>query len=230
MIGRRRSEFESSGSGSLLTSVRDVVEILAIIAAGIWAFYTFVYENQIKPANSQPVGQIEGSLTRLGEKDGLIAVQSHLEIKNVGQTDIWLYGVAETVLGSTVRKREPHATIAPRTGEEYSLTDDVGWTKSDPKRAFAFGILANIADPRSSNGWNLRVGNSVPFDRVFYVAAGRYDELQTVVSLRFAARRVPQAFRLEPEDQILTIEQVGTGTNDIVGAENETVATLSLWR
>jgi hypothetical protein len=134
MMGRRRSEFESSSSGSGLTTVRDVVEILAIVAAGVWAFYTFVYENQIKPANSQPVAQVESSLTRLGEKNGLIAVQSHLEIKNVGQAEIWLYGISETVLGSTVRRREPLATASPGGDRDYELTDDVGWTHSDPTR------------------------------------------------------------------------------------------------
>jgi hypothetical protein len=30
--------------------VRDVVEVVAIIAAGAWAFYIFAYENRIKPA------------------------------------------------------------------------------------------------------------------------------------------------------------------------------------
>jgi hypothetical protein len=230
MIGRRRSEFESSSSGSGLTVVRDVVEILAIVAAGIWAFYTFVYENQIKPANSEPVAQVESSLTRLGEKNGLIAVQSHLEIKNVGQAEIWLYGITETVLGSTVRRREKLATASPGDDRDYDLTDDVGWTRSDPTRVFAFGTLANIADSRSHSGWNVRVGNSVPFDRVFYVSAGRFDELQTVVSVLFASKRVPQSFRLGSEKGIVTIEQVGTASHDIVGVENETAATLSLWR
>ena len=34
--------------------VRDVVEVIAIVAAGIWAFYVFAYENRIKPSISNP--------------------------------------------------------------------------------------------------------------------------------------------------------------------------------
>ncbi|MBV9262683.1 MAG: hypothetical protein JO324_00065, partial [Candidatus Eremiobacteraeota bacterium] len=34
--------------------IRIVVEIVAIVAAGIWALYTFVYEQRIKPLAEAP--------------------------------------------------------------------------------------------------------------------------------------------------------------------------------
>jgi hypothetical protein len=34
--------------------VRDIVEVVAIVAAGIWAFYVFAYENRIKPSLADP--------------------------------------------------------------------------------------------------------------------------------------------------------------------------------
>ena len=64
--------------------MRDVVEILAIVAAGAWAFYTFVYENQIKPTLEKPEAQVESVLTKLGERNGLVAVRSRVTIANVG--------------------------------------------------------------------------------------------------------------------------------------------------
>jgi hypothetical protein len=35
---------------------------------------------------------------------------------------------------------------------------------------------------------------------------------------------------LGSENGIVTIEQLGTASHDVVGVENETAATLSLWR
>jgi hypothetical protein len=32
-------------------TLRHVVEVLALVAAGAWAFYTFIYQEKIKPAN-----------------------------------------------------------------------------------------------------------------------------------------------------------------------------------
>jgi hypothetical protein len=42
--------------------VRDVVEIAAIVAAGLWAFYVFVYENRIKPSFLPPELAVTASI------------------------------------------------------------------------------------------------------------------------------------------------------------------------
>jgi hypothetical protein len=42
--------------------VRDVV---AIVAAGVWAFYVFAYENRIKPSLAGPEVNVVASMQRL---------------------------------------------------------------------------------------------------------------------------------------------------------------------
>jgi hypothetical protein len=42
--------------------VRDIVEVVAIIAAGIWALYTFVYAERVKPASEPPTVLLTGSM------------------------------------------------------------------------------------------------------------------------------------------------------------------------
>src|ERR1700727_3009702 len=64
--------------------VRDVVEVIAIVAAGIWAFYVFAYENRIKPSMASPEVDITSSIQRLSERNGLIAVGVRLELRNIG--------------------------------------------------------------------------------------------------------------------------------------------------
>jgi hypothetical protein len=53
---------------------RDVIEIVAIIAAGAWAFYVFIYENRIKPSFAKPDINVTASIQRLGERNGMIAI------------------------------------------------------------------------------------------------------------------------------------------------------------
>ena len=53
-------------------AVRDVVEIVAIVAAGIWAIYTFVYVERLKPAWARPDVGLTASLHKLGERNGLV--------------------------------------------------------------------------------------------------------------------------------------------------------------
>ena len=229
---RRKSEEDGAGAGdergsaATLTRVRDIVEIVAIVAAGIWAFYTFVYENQIKPASSKPEMQIESSLTRIGERNGLIAVRSQLSVKNVGLTETWVYGLAESVVGTTVRARGVRG-VPPPQRDSFRIENAPAWIASTPTAVFAFASLTTLADPRSNESFNFRPGQSAEFDRVFYVAAGRYDELNTHVALRFSAHATPIPFSLQTVDGIVHVVPSTRATTDLI---DTTFGTLSLWR
>jgi hypothetical protein len=227
MFLRRRTEREDgTATASLLGSIRDVVEIVAIVAAGAWAFYTFVYENQIKPANERAEVQIESSLTRLGQSHGLVAVQSHVVIRNVGVSDIWLYGFAETVTGSTVRPAPPAAT-ASGTGAATYVQAEPGWVERAKATVYSLGFLTHLADARADDELNLRPGQSAPFDRLIYVPAGRFDELDTFVSMRFSSKGKPLPMHLSKVHGLVRVESNADDDSDLT---SERVATLSLWR
>jgi hypothetical protein len=211
-------------SATRLTIARDIVEIVAIVAAGVWAFYTFVYENQIKPAQSQADVQVEASLDRLGERKGLLAVDSRVTIHNVGIADVWVYGVAETVTGTTVRARTHGDAATAASGG--NLLVEPGWSPSAPSAVYGFAFLTKLADTSSKGGLNLRPGETVPFDRIFYVANGRFDEVQTHVSVRFSNRADFVPFHFRTSHGIVHIES--TPGADIDGID-ENVAALSLW-
>jgi hypothetical protein len=226
MFLRRRTEREEGGGAApLLGSIRDVVEIVAIVAAGAWAFYTFVYENQIKPANERAEVQIESTLTRLGQSRGLLAVQSHILIRNVGVSDVSLYGFAETVTGSTVRPGGP--TPAPSvSGAATYLQSEPGWVERAKTTVYSVGLLTRIADVHASNELNLRPGQSAPFDRLIYVPAGKFDELDTFVSTRFSSNGKPLPMHLAKVDGLIRVESNAEDDSDSI---NERAATLSLW-
>jgi len=82
--------------------VRDVVEIVAIIAAGAWAFYIFAYENRIKPATADPEVNVTASMQRLSDRNGLIAVSLHLQLHNIGTVRAHFLGMAVNVYGQRI--------------------------------------------------------------------------------------------------------------------------------
>src|SRR6202034_3948099 len=69
---------------NLIRSIRDVVEIVAIILAGAWAFYTLIYVNSIVPSFEQPKVVLTVQLTKQAVHDGLVAVRMQSTLKNVG--------------------------------------------------------------------------------------------------------------------------------------------------
>jgi hypothetical protein len=222
---RRRPAEGESKRGFSLGNIRDTVEIVAIVAAGCWAFFTFVYEDRIKPANAQPEPIYDCTLTRLGERAGLIAVRSHILIKNAGTTALTVYGFAESVVGLNVRATRA-ATAAGRTAGKTDFESRTDFREETQRPVFAIAFLTQLADPRATSNFNLTPGQSFPIDRIFYVAAGRYDELRVHLSLRFGTTQTPIAFALKDRAGIVELDQRAPG--DVSGIE-ETATALSLW-
>ncbi len=87
--------------------VRDIVEVTAIVVAGIWAFYIFAYENRIKPSMADPDVNVTASMQRLSERNGFIAVGLHLELHNVGTVRAHFLGMAVNVYGQRISPAKP---------------------------------------------------------------------------------------------------------------------------
>jgi len=97
---------------------RHVIEAVAILAAGAWAFYTFVYQEKIKPA-SQPaalaIGIAMRSLSHAPEHD-IVGVR--ISFHNAGQTELDIAADGFTIWGERFKTQ----TIAHRT--EKTDSDD----------------------------------------------------------------------------------------------------------
>ncbi len=69
-------------------NVRHIVEAVAIVAAGLWAFYVFVYQEEIKPA-SEPAGlNLSIAVHRLGRDAYREILVVSTTYHNIGKTEI----------------------------------------------------------------------------------------------------------------------------------------------
>jgi hypothetical protein len=67
---------------------RRMLEVVAIIAAGAWAFYTFFYQEKIKPAGEPAsIGEIL-RITRLGRDAQRDIIDASFGFRNTGKTEI----------------------------------------------------------------------------------------------------------------------------------------------
>ncbi len=98
---------------SRLRAVRDLAEVIAIVAAGMWALYIFVYEQRIKPALQQPAVNtyVNVRSTVAGTKQFIILTR-HFD--NVGDVTADVAAEAMSVYGETLapRKRFAPARLA----------------------------------------------------------------------------------------------------------------------
>jgi hypothetical protein len=81
------------------TIVRHVVESLAIVAAGLWAFYIFVYQEKIKPASDPASLTTSIDVRRLGRDATRDVLSIDIRLQNSGKTEIDIAADAINVWG-----------------------------------------------------------------------------------------------------------------------------------
>lgn len=96
-------------------NLRIAVEIVAIVAAGIWALYTFVYEQRIKPLGETPSFSVPTTMDQGPAVNGVAFLTIHKTLQNTGNVPIDLAAEAISVYGERLN---------PRAAASHS---DVGW-------------------------------------------------------------------------------------------------------
>jgi hypothetical protein len=169
LIFGRRNDREGA-----VAVVRDIVEIVAIVTAGIWAFYIFAYENRIKPSWATPEVNFAATMQRIGSHNGLTAVRLHQEMQNIGTVPAYFLGLAVNVYGERVTK-PPRRNQPPLPGTNYKYGAYFLRSAADPVYSQAY--VTRLGDPSSTQTTELDPGDKLANDYTFYVPVGRYDLL-----------------------------------------------------
>ena len=79
--------------------LRTAVEIVAIVAAGIWALYTFVYEQRIKPLAQAPSFSLPTLVDQQRAPNGAVFLTIHKRLENTGDVSIDIAAESLSVYG-----------------------------------------------------------------------------------------------------------------------------------
>ncbi len=158
----------------LIAVVRDTVEVLAIIAAGVWAFYVFAYENRIKPSMANPDVNVTAAIQRIGERNGLIAVGLHVQLRNIGTVRAHFLGIAVNVYGQRIVESASHTSARP-----YPLRYEFeGFYRTGPRvPVYAYAYVTQLGDVSTQEDTALDPGTTIDNYRTFYVPQRRFDLL-----------------------------------------------------
>lgn len=206
-------------------SINNIVQIVAIIAAGGWAFYTFVYEDRIKPAAEPPVTSFSSSLTVVGRKDNLIAVQAKHELRNIGKIRIRILVSVTTVNGVLItsgKAQEKSSTSVYHNQYAKASKQDVIFRKGTLyKGAYAQLDKSLILDP----------GEPWTENYIFYIPKAKFDLIRSEAYYIFtknADKLYP--FTLEESTKGIAINANHTCPPlENCWSANQTIAEISLW-
>ncbi len=167
--------------------VRDVVEIVAILAAGMWALYVFVYEQRIKPASEPPSLTLTGSLHRLGAHNGLIRLGMNATILNNGHTNASL--IATSFAADGLRYTANAVPMTDRSIDGLTTYERDGRVAS---RTLVYRVveLTRQISPKYSTSFTLTPGETVPYSAIFVVKSGEFDSIALYGSLAYTKNNV----------------------------------------
>lgn len=170
------------GPHSAAALARDIIEVLAILAAGAWAIYTFIYVERIKPAADPPSLVMTGSLHKLGERNGLVQFSYGGVIRNNGRTHVYLIGEGYTVDGFRVKTNSTPVLTQPYRGAlEYDRDARIA-SEAVIYRRYS---LTHYADPGIGGGFDIDPGQEIPFTGIFAVRSNEFDSIALYGSIAY---------------------------------------------
>lgn len=179
------------GGHHVIATVRDVVEVVAILAAGAWALYVFAYEQRIKPAAEPPSLLLTGELHKVGERQGLLQVEYTARLRNTGTSSVAVIATGFTANAYRFASSQtptdshpyPSESIYQRDGRQLPQT--LIYRKID---------LTRFAEKANGGGFTLSPGEELPFSEIFIVKKGEFDAVNFDGSIAYAKEAIDGAY------------------------------------
>jgi hypothetical protein len=158
-------------------NVRHIVEAIAIVAAGLWAFYVFVYQEDIKPAN-EPAGlNLSIAVHRLGRDahhDILVLTTTY---RNAGKTEIDIAADGFDLWGIRYASRASYRSSQNARKAEFSY-DIPERTRTLVKASMELRAAA-LGGP--NNHIIMEPDDTVSIDNTVVLTRGAYESVEAFV-------------------------------------------------
>ncbi len=204
---------------------RDIVEIVAILAAGAWAIYTFVYQQRIVPANEPPSVLLTGSLQRMAERNGMVQMEYHATLRNTGHTRVYVIAEGFTVVGERYSRKGTPVLLHPFPGgKEYDRSARVVSSAT----VYRMEELTRYATAKSGSGYDIDPGEAIPYAGTFLVPQSDFDAVSITGSVAYTKvdRMYPTKVVYLPRGAIQFVS--ATNDNDFKNLE-VTLDRATLW-
>jgi hypothetical protein len=166
------------------------VEVVAIVLAGVWGFYQFIYEDKIKPFSETPSLTITVKLEKLGTHGPWQAIRGTETVVNDSKIRV-------SILARTINIYGLDVVAKPKNGP-FALEDDT-WNVNHSYRIDNPILLQSHAvlfsGSRNGNGrWWLQPGDTSTRSAIYFVKVAQYDVIRYDTNYQFSKYDVVPPF------------------------------------
>jgi hypothetical protein len=208
------------------STVRHAVESIAIVAAGLWAAYVFIYQERIKPTLEAPSLQLTVTF-QPGKTVGATRIaELHILLANTGHVDTDVYADTASVFG------DRFAVLAPTPRPSYGPADAlVNRMVQTSKRELVYSY-ATLRDAAVGGSEHISLSPDQHYEFVLPIAvkSGRFDELHADVTIVFGRYRpdlhhFSHVAIVRGDDGALDLKLPAKGNGDQGFVDNDSVQT-----
>lgn len=175
-------------------TINNITQTVALLAAGAWAVYTFIYQEMIAPAHAPPSLSVSSVLEKAGHQGNMTALRCSVTRANVGQSSVRVLGLTYNLIGIKEHflKDDANPPILDSTGAESGQIYRTRYQGAPERQEIILqsGILFAGAHPQG-NPSELNPEEKVTRDMVFYADRTRFDRVRLHVSLVFGKQDDP---------------------------------------
>jgi len=169
-------------------SVNAITQTVALISAGLWGVYTFIYQAQIAPSLAPPTVSLSSSLEKVGKQKDTAAIKMSLTRTNPGQSSVRILALTYNAVGIKehfIVDNEKNDDFAEsELNTQYLYKSRYVGNSEREELLFKEGVLFAGANPNGSVAV-LSPNETVTREVMLYADRKRFDRIKLKVSLFF---------------------------------------------
>ena len=169
-------------------AVNAITQTVALIGAGLWGVYTFIYQQNIAPGLATPSVSLSSHIEKSGKVNDHIAIRLSLTRANHGQNDVRILGLTYNAIGikeNFLKEGEvnPDFSIKDPSSDRLRSSRFLG-TPAREEVFFKEAVLFPGNQGEAAVAL-LAQNESVTRDIVFYADRSKYDRIRVKISILY---------------------------------------------
>lgn len=167
------------------------VEVVAIVLAGVWGFYQFIYEDKIKPFSETPSLTITLKLEKLGTRGPWQAIRGTETVLNDSKIRVSILARTINIYGIDVVAKPKNDSFALR-GETWNVNH--AYRIDNPILLQSHAVFF-AGGTSGDDRWWLRPGDTSTRSAIYFVKVAQYDVIRYDANLKFSKYDVVPPFK-----------------------------------
>lgn len=182
-------------------TIKDWLQVVAIVVAATWAIWKFIYEDRILPERIPPHVIMTSEMQKIGTKNSMTAIRVNVNINNTSHRKVYALSSWYHVAGSKIEGYSlDDTTFADAIEAKMNGKDGGGRI---PRYFYDKDFEVIEAGALLDKGWWFEAGEEVSKSFVIFVPEGEYDLLRFWADIDVAKNTEPFVEKWEVKKGVL---------------------------